>query len=232
MKGQTLLSAKNLKKTFFSHEPLEIIKGVSLDISEGESLAIIGKSGSGKSTLLNILGTLESPSSGDLFFQEQKIIAPDIAPLRNIHFGFIFQSFHLLEDFTVLDNVLMPAKIARKATYKHSTCYQRALDLLNQVELLPKAFSQTKLLSGGEKQRVCLARALCNNPDIIFADEPTGNLDKYNADKVSSMLFSAVKNEKKSLILVTHDHELAQLCDMTLQLKEGLLHRFTHNSDI
>jgi lipoprotein-releasing system ATP-binding protein len=232
MKSQKLLSAKNLNKIFVSHEPLEIIKDVSLNISEGQSLAIIGKSGSGKSTLLNILGTLETPTSGDLFFQDQKITSSSISALRNIHFGFIFQSFHLLEDFTVIDNVLMPAKIARKTTSKNSVSYQRALDLLGQVELLSKAFYQTKLLSGGEKQRVCLARALCNNPDIIFADEPTGNLDNYNADKVSSMLFSAVKNEKKALILVTHDHDLAQLCDMTLQLKEGLLHRFTHNSDI
>lgn len=225
MTNTPILTAKHIRKVFNGSQPLEVLKDLSLEINPGETIAITGKSGSGKSTLLNILGTLEPPTSGEVVLCGQSAESSSAAPIRNKHIGFIFQSFHLLDDFSLLENILMPAKIARKDTSKGSESYQRALTLLKEVDLLSKAHQPTKILSGGEKQRACLARALCNSPDIILADEPTGNLDSVNSQLVASLLLQAAKNEKKSLILVTHDLDLAQLCDKTFQLKDGFLHR-------
>lgn len=225
MTPSPILMAKHIRKVFTGNQPLEVLKDLSFEVNPGETIAITGKSGSGKSTLLNILGTLEPPTSGELILCGQAARSSSAAPLRNKHIGFIFQAYHLLDDFSLLENVLMPAKIARKDTSKGSESYERALTLLREVDLLSKASQPTKTLSGGEKQRACLARALGNNPDIILADEPTGNLDSVNSEIVATLLLQAAKNEKKSLILVTHDLDLAQLCDKTFQLKDGLLHR-------
>src|SRR5579885_2914386 len=175
MNKKILLKAKGLSKTYSSPTLVEVLKNITLEVEQGEAIAIMGKSGEGKSTLLHILGTLEKPSDGEIEICGKKVSHFPLAPLRNQHIGFIFQSFNLLEDYTALENVLMPAKIGRKATHPNSEAYQRGLNLLERVGLSPRAHFLTKLLSGGEKQRVAIARALCNDPDLIFADEPSGN---------------------------------------------------------
>ena len=183
----------------------------------------MGSSGEGKSTLLHILGTLEQPSSGQLEICGQPTDTSSLPSLRNRHIGFIFQSFNLLEEDTVLDNVLMPARIAREPTHSRSPAYRRALQLLEKVGLSSRIRFLAKLLSGGEKQRVAIARALLNNPDLILADEPSGNLDYGNSQAIHQLLLMLTKEEGKTLVIVTHDSELASLCDKTYQLKDGKL---------
>lgn len=211
-----ILQAKNLRKTFLTPEPVEILKGVSLELDRNESLAITGRSGEGKTTLLHILGTLEPFDSGELFIAGQPISNP--AQLRNQQIGFIFQAFNLLEDFTALENVLMPARIARQ---NPSASY--GLELLRKVSLEHRAHFPAKLLSGGERQRVAIARALCNNPSILFADEPSGNLDQANADAIGHLLFDLVRTEGTALVLVTHDPALASRCTRQYTLASGRL---------
>jgi lipoprotein-releasing system ATP-binding protein len=211
-----MLEAKNLIKTFKSPLLVQILSGISLDVVAGESIAITGRSGEGKTTLLNILGLLEPFDSGQISIDGKAVT--NVHDFRNKHMGFIFQAFNLLEDFTALENVLMPAKIARKSTSR-----QQGLNLLKLVDLEHRADFPAKLLSGGERQRVAIARALCNNPDILFADEPSGNLDKVNADAVATLLFDLVKSQNKTLILVTHDESLANQCSRKFVLEQGQL---------
>jgi lipoprotein-releasing system ATP-binding protein len=206
-----ILIAKKISK---SYPNVNIFSELDLEIKQGQSVAICGRSGEGKTTLLHILGTLEEPDSGIIEINGQQLTRSNASALRNKHIGFIFQSYNLLEDFTVLDNVLMPARIARKTPDKN-----HGMELLRQVGLQDRAQSLAKFLSGGERQRVAIARALCNNPDLIFADEPTGNLDKANAKKVGELLLSL----NKTLILVTHDPELASLCNQSYTLSGGKL---------
>ena len=206
-----ILKAVNLVK---SYGKLKVLDGISLSVKAGESVAICGRSGSGKTTLLHILGTLEAPDSGALAIGG-RTFEPSTAPLlRNQQIGFIFQAYNLLDDFTTLENVLMPARIARQSATR-----QKGLDLLALVDLESKADVPAKLLSGGERQRAAIARALCNDPDLILADEPSGNLDRINAKKIGELLISL----KKSLILVTHDPDLAKLCERQYVLEEGRL---------
>jgi lipoprotein-releasing system ATP-binding protein len=218
---EKILKAKQITKTFLTPSPIEVLKGIDLEVNRGESIAVVGKSGEGKSTLLHILGTLEKPSSGSLEICGQNSAKASLSYLRNRHIGFIFQSYHLLDDYTVLDNVLMPAKIARKPTHKGSPAYLRALHLLDSVGLKERALFFTKLLSGGEKQRAAIARALCNDPDLILADEPSGNLDHIHSQEVHSLLIALTRDLNKSLIIVTHDQEFSSLCSKTLLLKDG-----------
>lgn len=220
---QPILVAKNIKKTFSQPIEIEILKGVSLDLFPGESIAIMGASGEGKSTLLQILGTLEEPSSGDLFIAGKSVLKNPSPVLRNKHIGFVFQAFNLLEDYTVLQNVLMPALIGGKEVGKHSEAYAHAIQLLERVGLSERISFHTKFLSGGEKQRVALARALCNNPEIILADEPSGNLDHATSCHIHELLMESVKQFNKALIVVTHDAELASLCDRKVVLCDGHL---------
>jgi lipoprotein-releasing system ATP-binding protein len=227
MNEEIVLEAKDLHKSFYSPEKVSVLKGVSLQVKKGESVAIMGRSGEGKSTLLQILGTLENPCAGELLIFGKR--PSDVAEVRNKHMGFVFQSSHLLEDYTVLENVLMPAKIARKPTDKNSPSYQRALLLVEEVGLSQRAHFPAKLLSGGEKQRAAIARALCNDPELIFADEPSGNLDHANSLAIHSLLLNAVKKHKKTLLIVTHDQELASTCDRTLLLNDGVLTEFGNN---
>ncbi len=217
-----ILEAKNICKTFSGAEPLQILKNVSLELYQGKSIAIIGKSGSGKSSLLHIFGTLDTPTSGSLTICQKEAFT-HAKELRGKNIGFVFQSFHLLEDYTLLENILMPAQILRKNTSSSSSSAEKAKELLQFVGLLEKANLPAKLLSGGEKQRAALARAFCNNPDILLVDEPTGNLDPMNANLVQSLLLDGCKKQGKSLILVTHDEEFASLCDEVFLLKEGTL---------
>lgn len=206
-----ILKAKNIHK---SYPKVPVLSGISLDVEQGESIAICGRSGEGKTTLLHILGTLEEPDSGELEIANQTLTRSNAASLRNQQIGFVFQAYNLLEDFSTLENVLMPARIARQSATR-----QKGLDLLKLVDLESRADFPAKLLSGGERQRAAIARALCNNPNLILADEPTGNLDRANARKIGEILISL----RKTLILVTHDLELASLCSKRYILNNGLL---------
>jgi lipoprotein-releasing system ATP-binding protein len=218
-----LLEATDIHKSFFRPAPTLILNGVHLKVFEKESVAVIGRSGEGKSTLLHILGTLETPCSGSLRISGLEVSGSNKTTIRNQGIGFVFQSFHLLEDYTALENVLMPARIARKETNKGSLAQERGLWLLEKVGLADKAHHPTKVLSGGEKQRVALARAMCNNPTLIFADEPSGNLDRATSTLIHAILFDFAQEEGKALVLVTHDRELASQCTRQYELKNGRL---------
>lgn len=218
-----ILSAKNICKTFTHPLTVEVLKKVTLSVYPGESVAIMGASGEGKSTLLQILGTLEAPTSGELIIAGKSVSTHPSPMLRNRHIGFVFQGFNLLDDYTVLQNVLMPALIAGASIHKDGAAYERAYELLEKVGVAHRAQFATKLLSGGEKQRVALARALCNDPEILLADEPSGNLDHETSERIHELLLHSVKEFNKSLIVVTHDKALANLCDRTLILYDGLL---------
>jgi lipoprotein-releasing system ATP-binding protein len=218
-----VLEAKNLFKSFYKPAEVSILKGVSLQVHKGESVAILGRSGQGKSTLLQILGTLESPCQGVIEVLGQPVNSINKSTIRNKHLSFVFQSFHLMEDYTALENVLMPARIARRNVTKGGEAYIRGLELLHIVGLADRAHFHTKLLSGGEKQRVAIARALCNDPDIILGDEPSGNLDKQTSRAIHDLLLGFANDHGKTLLLVTHDQDLASLCTKRYTLHEGIL---------
>ncbi len=218
-----VLKASHLSKKYNFPCSVEVLRHISLEVYEKETVAIMGRSGEGKSTLLHILGTLESPCSGELEICGLKTTPSNIPLIRNSHIGFIFQDYNLLEDCTVLENVLMPAKIGRLDTRKDSPAYLRAMALLKEVGLIERALFPAKLLSGGEKQRATFARALLNDPDLILADEPSGNLDHSTSIAIHTLLINCAKKQNKTLIVVTHDKDLAKLCDRTYQLTEGTL---------
>jgi lipoprotein-releasing system ATP-binding protein len=218
-----LISAKEITKTFLRPSKVELLKGISLDLLPERSMAIMGASGEGKTTLLHILGTIEQADQGSLSICGKPLKRMQAPLIRHKHIGFIFQAFSLLEDFTALENILMPARIGRKSVSKKSPAYQQAEELLEIVDMKARAHFPAKLLSGGEKQRVAIARALFNDPEILLADEPSGNLDHENSTIIHSILMELVKKMKKGLIVVTHDQELAHLCDEIFLLKDGLL---------
>jgi lipoprotein-releasing system ATP-binding protein len=220
-----ILETTHIKKSFFDPKRLDVLKDISLTVAAGESVAICGRSGEGKTTLLHILGTLEEPDSGDIAIAGVKVNRKNAYLLRQKHIGYIFQSFNLLEDWTAIENVLMPAQIARQKIDPKSAAYARAMDLLQNVGLADRSKTMAKLLSGGERQRVAIARALCNDPGLILADEPSGNLDRANAKKIGELLIECVQKQKKSLILATHDSDLASLCHQRFVLQDGLIGR-------
>ncbi len=224
------LEAINICKVFESPRKISILEDISLSLAPGQSVAIIGPSGVGKTTLLHVLATLEMFSDGQLFLAGHNVLKENCAQLRNRHIGFVFQNFHLLEEYTVLDNILMPAYIGRKSIRPTSAIYEHARSLLQQVDLIDRKDFLSKQLSGGEKQRVAIARALCNNPDIIFADEPTGNLDDTNSAIIHTALLNCCKKMGKALVVVTHDLSLAKLCNRTYKLEGGKLHFFPHEN--
>jgi len=217
------LIATNLGKVFQGPEKVEILKGINLTVAKGSSIAITGPSGVGKTTLLHILATLEKPSFGELMIASKNTKNISLAQLRNQHIGFVFQNFHLLDEHTALENILMPAKIGRKSLRKNSHSYQHALDLLEHVGMMERKDFLAKKLSGGEKQRIAIARALCNDPDILFADEPTGNLDETHSQIIHDLMLGCCRKLGKTLIVVTHDHSLASLCDAIYLLENGKL---------
>lgn len=220
---EIILKAENIHKSFSSPAPVQILSGVNLIVEAQTSIAIMGRSGEGKTTLLHILGTLENFDLGSLTICGTPVHALNAARLRNEKIGFIFQSYNLLEDFTTLENVLMPGKIGRKKTAKGGANYQYGMELLQQVGLENRAHFPAKVLSGGEKQRAAIARALYNDPDIILADEPSGNLDHASSDVIHQLLLDVVHRRKKTLILVTHEEELAKSCDKKYLLSRGNL---------
>ncbi len=183
----------------------------------------MGRSGEGKSTLLQIIGSLTEASAGSIEIAGQTLSRQNADKIRSKHIGFIFQFFHLLEDFSSLENVLMPARIARKSVHKGSKAYKRAEELIELVRLKDRLDYPIKALSGGEKQRIAIARALMNDPDIILADEPTGNLDHTTSELIHSLLINCAKTQNKALLVVTHDKTLASLTDRIYSLEKGNL---------
>ena len=218
----TLLSTRGLKKAYGKRDSLfEALKGIDLDIESGESVAIVGKSGSGKSTLMHLLALLDKPSKGEITLNgrnTRKLKNRKLNRLRNKEFGFVFQSFFMNANDSVLNNVILPLKIAGIGRRERR---RRALEALRVVELEDKAKNKAKDLSGGQKQRVCIARAIVNNPKVIFADEPTGNLDSATGDKIENLLFGLNKEKGITLIIVTHDEELAAKCGRQIRIADG-----------
>lgn len=197
------------------------LDGIDLAIEQGESVAIVGKSGSGKSTLMHLLALLDSPTTGSIFIDNEptgNLKRRKLDILRNKEFGFVFQQFFLNANHSVLENVILPLKIAGVGRRERNRLGMQAL---KDVELDDKAKNKANDLSGGQKQRVVIARALINEPRIIFADEPTGNLDSATGQKIEDMLFSLNKTKNITLIIVTHDHELAARCDRQISIKDG-----------
>ncbi len=213
-----MLTARNIHKKYGS---LEVLKGVDLEINKGEIVSIVGSSGAGKSTLLHILGTLDLADAGEIYLNNQRIdnlSGKKLARFRNTHIGFVFQFHHLLPEFNALENVSIPGWIAGK-NKKEVT--ERATFLLNQLGLSNRLENKPQQLSGGEQQRVAVARALVNNPEIVFADEPTGNLDSTNAKELHE-LFMRLRNEfDQTFLIVTHNEELALMSDRTIHMKDG-----------
>ena len=214
-----MLSTKNIKKGFGD---LDILKGVSLEVGQGEIVAIVGASGAGKSTLLHILGTLERPDSGELLIDNTPVFtlsASQLATFRNQKIGFVFQFHHLLPEFSAIENVCLPSWILGTSKKDSENKGKELLDLLKMSHRLHHKPSQ---LSGGEQQRVAIARALINNPAIVLADEPTGNLDSENSTAIFDII-NQLRNElKQTFIMVTHNQELAELSDKYYTMKDGI----------
>ncbi|MEM7163434.1 MAG: ABC transporter ATP-binding protein [Bacteroidota bacterium] len=214
-----MIVAKNIHKKY---EDLEILKGISLEVRKGEVVSIVGASGAGKTTLLHILGTLDQPDRGELHINNEVIgrnlAKNEIAAFRNEHIGFIFQFHHLLPEFTALENVCIPAYIGKKDKNKSQ---KRAMELLELLGLGARSDHKPSQLSGGEQQRVAVARALINNPAVVFADEPSGNLDSANARELHELFFKLRKDLEQTFVIVTHNEELAQMADRSLLIKDG-----------
>lgn len=222
---QTIISAQNLtQKIQLAQKQLTIFENLNLDIQAGEQVAITGRSGSGKSTLLGILATLDQASSGKLLVCGESIAElneEQRAEVRLKHIGFVFQSFQLLPHLTALENVMLPLRLQEK--FKYAAAEQKALNLLKRVGLERQAQQTPKVLSGGEQQRVAIARALIREPKIIFADEPTGNLDGETATEIEQLLFELNRELGTTLVLVTHDPKLAAQCQRHYALINGQL---------
>ena len=213
-----MLTATNIQKNYGD---LWVLKGVDLEIKQGEIASIVGPSGSGKSTLLHILGTLDKPDKGEIVVSDQRINflnEKQMAAFRNRHVGFVFQFHHLLPEFTALENVCIPGWMAGR---RKKEVEENALSLLQMLGLGHRIDNKPNALSGGEQQRVAVARALINRPAIIFADEPTGNLDSANARELHQLFFTLRQQFNQTFLIVTHNEELAQMSDRILHMKDG-----------
>ncbi len=215
-----MLSARNIRKKYGQ---LEVLKGVDIDIAEGEIVSIVGSSGAGKSTLLHILGTLDTADLGQILIKNQRIDTlrgNKLAAFRNRQIGFVFQFHHLLPEFTALENVSIPGWIAGK---KKKEVMNKSMELLTILGLESKFYNKPQQLSGGEQQRVAVARALINNPAIVMADEPTGNLDSTNANALHKLFIDLSRQLKQTFLIVTHNDELAKMSDRVLHMKDGVM---------
>src|SRR5258705_6047826 len=213
-----MLTGKNIYKRYGS---LEVLKGVNLEINRGEVVAIVGPSGCGKSTLLHILGSLDKANMGEIVINNTALSllsGNKLAAFRNKHIGFVFQFHHLLPEFTALENVCIPGWLAGR---KKNEVKEKAEKLLKMLGLSQRMENKPNEMSGGEQQRVAVARALINNPDIVFADEPTGNLDSANAKELHQLFFDLRKKFNQTFLIVTHNEELAKLSDRVLHMKDG-----------
>lgn len=220
--SEIIYKAQNIKKTYVEGKvKTQVLKGVNLEICKDEITAIIGQSGSGKSTLLHILGTLDTPDTGSLEFKGTELLKlsnQKKAQFRNLNLGFVYQFHHLLGDFTALENVMMPLLIANVPVKEAKL---KAKEYLQKVGLSHRVNFRPNELSGGERQRVAIARAIVNKPDLILADEPTGNLDAQNAQEVFSIFSHLVKTEHVAVVMVTHDQNLASKCDRIYKMIDG-----------
>lgn len=215
-----MIHARNITKSFGS---LQVLKGIDLDIQQGEVVSIVGPSGAGKTTLLQILGTLEKPDGGSVLINGvdvTKLKDREMSRFRNLHLGFVFQFHQLLPEFTAMENVMIPALIARQSKKE---ARQRAEELLTFLGLKERLEHKPNELSGGEKQRVAVARALMNHPDVILADEPSGSLDSNNKAELHQLFFDLRDKFNQTFVIVTHDEELARLTDRTIHLKDGVI---------
>ena len=215
-----MIEAKQITK---SYGTLQVLKGVDVEIGRGEIVAIVGKSGAGKTTLLHILGTLDRADAGEVHYDTTKIADlndKQLSAFRNEHIGFIFQFHHLLDEFTALENVCIPAFIGDK---NRSDVVKRATELLTYLGLADRLTHKPKELSGGEQQRVAIARSLINDPDIVLADEPTGNLDTRTSGDIHQLIFKLRDDFNQTFVIVTHNEDLANRCDRTLIMADGLI---------
>jgi len=213
-----MIQAKNIHKSFGE---LEVLKGVDLDIMKGEIVSIVGPSGAGKTTLLQILGTLDKPNAGEVLVDNvdfSRLGEKELAAFRNKHIGFIFQFHQLLPEFTALENVMIPALIAGK---DQKETIQKAKEILVYLKLTERMEHKPNELSGGEKQRVAVARALINDPSLILADEPSGSLDSKNKEELHKLLFDLRDKFGLTIVIVTHDKELAALSDRVIEMRDG-----------
>ncbi|MEQ1733402.1 MAG: ABC transporter ATP-binding protein [Bacteroidia bacterium] len=216
-----MIEAINLTK---SYNNVPILKGVSLTINKGEVVAIVGPSGAGKSTLLQLLGTLDSPDSGEVRINGQLLTAlkdNQLSAFRNTNIGFVFQFHHLLPEFTALENVCLPAYI--KGNLSQAEVTAQALELMRYLGIESRASHKPSQLSGGEQQRVAVARALINKPAVIFADEPSGNLDTQHAHELHELFFKLSKDFEQTFVIVTHNNELAKMVDKLFTMRDGKL---------
>ncbi|WP_278478172.1 ABC transporter ATP-binding protein [Tannerella forsythia] len=213
-----MIQARGIRKRF---DKLEILKGIDLTIDAGEIVAIVGPSGAGKTTLLQIIGTLDKPDSGTLLIEgiePFRLNEKQMADFRNRHIGFVFQFHQLLPEFTALENVMIPALIARQPT---SAAEKRAKELLDFLKLSDRIKHKPAELSGGEKQRVAVARALVNRPSVILADEPSGSLDTQNKEELHALFFDLRNEMGQTFVIVTHDEQLATQADRIIHMKDG-----------
>ena len=217
-----MIEVKNIHKSFGT---LEVLKGVDLTVEKGEIVSIIGKSGAGKTTLLQIIGTLDKPDAGNVVIDGVDVLAlkeKELADFRNRHIGFIFQFHQLLPEFNALENVMMPAMIAR---VPEKEAEKRAVQLLTELGMAERLTHKPNQLSGGEKQRVAAARAMMMSPDVILADEPSGSLDESNKKELHKLLLQMREQYGQTIIIVTHDKELAEISDRVIEMKDGVVFR-------
>ena len=215
-----MIDASGIRKRYGT---LEVLKGVDLHVAKGEIVSIVGASGAGKTTLLQILGTLERADGGSLRIAGEELLGMGSAALsafRNRHIGFVFQFHHLLPEFTALENVLMPGLIAGKS---QNECRPRAEELLTRLNVIARKEHKPSQLSGGEQQRVAVARALFNSPSVVLADEPSGNLDSAHARELHQLFFDLRKELGQTFVIVTHNEELANMADRKLTIKDGVI---------
>ncbi len=221
-----MIRAENITK---SYDSLQVLKGIDVEIKKTEVVTIVGPSGAGKTTLLQIIGTLGKPDSGNVWIDNTSVFAlsdKQLSDFRNRHIGFVFQFHHLLPEFTALENVCMPAFIAQKSKAEAS---KRAKELLDFLGLKDRLTHKPNELSGGEQQRVAVARALMNEPSVLLADEPSGNLDTRNKQELHNLFFKLRDELQQTIVIVTHDNELATMSDRVLTMRDGLI---THDTDI
>jgi len=209
-----------------SYGSLKVLKGIDLEIPEGEVIAICGASGAGKSTLLHIMGTLDHPDKGEVLFDNSSVFAlndQELSLFRNRNIGFVFQFHHLLPEFTAVENVALPAMIAGESK---KNALKKAQEMLQIMQLSERFLHKPAQLSGGEQQRVAVARALINNPKVVLADEPSGNLDTEHAKNLHQLFFNLRDQFKKTFVIVTHNEELANLSDRKIVIQDGVIRKF------